>query len=370
VKLPDLGITIGAFSSGPHNDITDVAGVEVGHTTILRGDGRLERGSGPVRTGVTVIMPATRRPWEQPIAAGAHRLNGNGEMTGLAWLDDGGMLATPIATTNTHSVGVVRDALVAYEGQHRADSEIAWSMPVVGETYDGLLSDINGFHVTADHVHEAIDRASSGPVDLGAVGGGTGMICHEFKGGIGSSSRRLPDSLGGWTVGALVQANHGRRDTLRVDGRPVGKHLGTGRIPSPFDTLFDDPPGTGSIIAIVATDAPLLPIQCQRLARRATVGVARTGGATEEASGDLFLCFSTGNLGRYPAGNYVQPGPLTVELATVVNAHLTPLFDAVADAVEEAIVNALLGATTTIGRDGHTAHALTPDDLLAALAAT
>lgn len=370
MKAWNIGIRTGTFHPGRHNDITDVAGVEVGHNTIVHGNGPLERGVGPARTGVTVIMPGSRRPWDQPIPAGAHRLNGNGEMTGLAWLDDGGMLGAPIATTNTHSLGVVRDALVAYEWDHRPDTDIAWSMPVVGETWDGVLSDINGFHVSADHVRQAIDSASSGPIELGAVGGGTGMICHDFKGGIGSASRVLPADLGGWTVGAIVQANHGRRETLRVDGRPVGIHLTIDHIPSPFSTLFDNPPGTGSIIAVIATDAPLLPVQCQRLARRATVGVARTGGATEEASGDLFLCFSVGNIGRYPRANYTNPGPLTIDLQTVVNAHLTPLFDAVADTVEESIINALLNAATTTGSGGLTAHGLTPDHLRAALSTT
>lgn len=362
-----LGIAIGDLPSGPIGDITDVAGVTVGHTTIMTGEGPLRRGIGPVRTGVTVVMPGSSTPWDTPLPAGAHRLNGNGEMTGLAWLDDGGFLATPIAITNTHSVGVVRDALIDYEWDHRDPAALAWSMPVVGETYDGVLNDINGFHVSADHVHQAIDAAGPGPIDQGAVGGGTGMICHEFKGGIGSASRRLPDEAGGFTVGALVQANHGRRASLRVDGYQVGRLLSPDVVPSAYDGLSDELPGMGSIIVIIATDAPLLPVQCQRLARRATIGVARTGGGTDESSGDLFLCFSTGNIGRYPPHDYRDPGPVSVAIDMVVNAHLSALFDAVADSVEEAIVNALLSARTTVGRDGRIAHGLSGDVLLDAL---
>jgi D-aminopeptidase len=362
-----LGLIVGELESGPNGDITDVDGVEVGHTTLASGEGSLVRGVGPVRTGVTVILPGSRTPWETPIPAGGHRLNGNGEMTGMAWLDDGGFLSTPIALTNTHSVGIVRDALIAYEWEHRGDDQLAWSMPVVGETYDGVLSDINGFHVAADHVHQAIANAATGPIDQGAVGGGTGMICHEFKGGIGSASRKLPKEAGGWTVGALVQANHGRRSTLRVGGRPVGQRLSAERVPSAYADLFEDPPGTGSIIVVLATDAPLLPLQCQRVARRATIGLARTGGGTEESSGDLFLCFATGNLGRYPKHEYTDPGPLSIELSMVVNAHLTALFEAAADSVEEAIVNALLAAETTTGRDGRITYGLDSALLLKAM---
>jgi D-aminopeptidase len=369
VRAWELGIRIGSFAPGPNGDITDVAGVEVGHTTIVAGDGPLVRGQGPVRTGVTAIWPGTRLPWLQPVPAGSHRLNGNGEMTGLTSLDDGGLLATPLAITNTHSVGVVRDALVAYEWRDRPDHDLAWSMPVVGETYDGVLSDINGFHVTAAHADAALAAASAAAVPLGAVGGGTGMICHEFKGGIGSASRALPADLGGWTVGALVQANYGRRSTLRVDGVPVGRVLTTEVVPSPFASLLDEPEGLGSIIVVLATDAPLSSLQCQRVARRATVGLARVGGGTDEASGDIFVCFATGNQGREPGPNYADPGPLTVETASVVNAHLSAVFEAAADAVEDAILNALLAAETTTGRDGITAYGLDADLLLATMRA-
>ena len=296
-RLRELGISIGLGTPGPRNAITDVQGVRVGHATIIRGDGALEVGVGPVRTGVTVVRPRPGPAWQEPAFAGSHRLNGNGELTGLAWIREAGMLASEIALTNTHSVGVVRDALAAVERAERG-SDLCWALPVVGETWDGMLNDVDGQHVTAEHLREALADAHGGTVAEGAVGGGTGMICHGFKGGIGTASRVLAAADGGFTVGALVQANHGRRDHLRVDGAPVGRVLGPERVPLPGPL----PQGLGSIIVILATDAPLLPGQCERLAQRATIGVGRAGGGTEDGSGDLFLCFATGNRGLPPDG--------------------------------------------------------------------
>jgi D-aminopeptidase len=287
-------------------------------------------------------------------------------MTGLEWIREAGVLATPVAITNTHSVGIVRDALVRAEIKARTDHEEYWCLPVVAETYDGTLNDINGQHVTADHVFEALDSASSGPVEEGSVGGGTGMICHEFKGGIGTASRRLPQEQGGWTVGSLVQANYGSRSMLRVDGAPVGRVLGTEIIPSPFeDEAETQPAGTGSIIVVLATDAPLLPTQCDRLAVRAGIGLVRTGGGLSDRSGDIFFAFATGNRGIPRAG--LSSPPATIPLQMVTNEYMTPLFRAAAEATEEAILNALLAAGDMTGRDGITARGLTPDLLLGAL---
>ena len=355
----DLGIRFGLGTPGPNNAITDVAGVTVGHTTIIRGDGPLVVGQGPVRTGVTVICPRGSEHQREPVFAGCHRLNGNGELTGLEWVRESGLLTTPVAITNTHSVGVVRDALVA-ESIEGADSR--WSLPVVGETYDGTLNDINGFHVRAEHLHAALVDAHGGAVEEGAVGGGTGMICHEFKGGIGTASRVIAQEAGGWTVGVLVQANYGKRSWLRIDGVRVGEAIPTGEVPSPWDqrtARSAPPPGSGSIIVVVATDAPLLPHQCERLAQRAGLGIARVGGTGGHTSGDLFIAFATGN--RLPAWNGFDddPGGLqTVEVRMVGDIVIDRLFDAVIEATEEAIVNALVAATTVVGRDGITAHAI------------
>jgi len=286
VRARELGIEIGDLPSGPEDAITDVEGVRVGHSTIVRGEGPLVVGEGPVRTGVTVVCPREGLARDEPVFAGSHRFNGNGEMTGLEWIREAGALTTPVAITNTHSVGVVRDALVKAEMKARAGEEGYWSLPVVAETYDGTLNDINGQHVTIEHVREALASASAGPVEEGSVGGGTGMICHEFKGGIGTASRRLSESDGGWTVGALVQANYGRRRMLRVDGVPVGRVLGTKRVPSPYENGEETPPtGTGSIIVILATDAPLLPTQCDRLAKRASIGLGRVGAGSTTGVG-------------------------------------------------------------------------------------
>jgi D-aminopeptidase len=362
-RLRDLGVTIGRMPAGANNAITDVAGVRVGHATIISGEGPLTVGAGPVRTGVTVIVPHEGDIGVEPLFAGYHVLNGNGEMTGLLWVKESGMLTSPIAITNTHSVGVVRDALIAYEVQRTQRLELGWSLPVVAETYDGWLNDINGMHVKPEHVWAALDAAAAGPVDEGCVGGGTGMICHEFKGGIGTSSRVLPESNGGWTVGVLVQANYGARHLLRIDGVPVGELIPCSEVPgfrAERKRLERREPGDGSIIIVVATDAPLLPHQCERLAQRATIGLARVGGIGANSSGDIFLAFATGN--RSLPGAEEK----TAEFAScrmITNDRMTPLFEACAEATEEAILNALCMATTTTGIDGRTMHALPLDAL-------
>jgi D-aminopeptidase len=352
----ELGLIFGSLEPGPLDAITDVEGVRVGSVTLIEGDGPLRRGEGPVRTGVTVIVP---REGFEPLFAGCHRLNGNGELTGLEWIREAGCLTTPIGLTNTHSVGVVRDALVEAEVREYDEGEMFWSLPVVGETWDGTLNDINGFHVKAEHVHEALAGAADGPVPEGGVGSGTGMICHGFKGGLGTASRKA----GAWTVGVLVQANHGSRERLTVGGFPVGRVLGPDVVPLPED----DPAVSGSIIVICATDAPLLPHQCDRLAQRCALGIARTGGAGEHSSGDLVLAFSTVSQG-VPPGEVPVPGePETIPITMLLDAHMDPLFYAAIEATEAAIVNALLAAETMIGRDGITAHALTAERLLDAI---
>jgi D-aminopeptidase len=361
-RARDAGIKIGHLPPGPNGAITDVAGVRVGHSTIVRGEGQLVVGEGPVRTGVTVVSPREGSTRDDPVFAGCHRLNGNGEMTGLEWVRESGVLTTPVAITNTHSVGVVRDALIAAELGARAEEY--WCLPVVAETYDGTLNDINGQHVTADHTREALSDTRGGPVEEGSVGGGTGMICHEFKGGIGTASRRLADEEGGWMVGALVQANYGRRSMLRVGGAPVGRVLTTERVPSPYKEDRSSAE-KGSIIVILATDAPLLPHQCERLAQRASIGLGRMGGGCEDGSGDIFLAFATGNGGIPRAG--LSQLPATIPLQMLPNERMTPLFYAAAEATEEAILNSLLTAGTVTGRDGITAYGLEPDLLLGAL---
>jgi D-aminopeptidase len=338
---------------GPHNAITDVEGVRVGHTTLVHGAGPLVVGTGPIRTGVTVIVPAERPAWRTPLFAGCHRLNGNGELTGLEWVRESGTLTSPIGLTNTHSVGVVRDALVRAQIRDRDPQELYWSTPVVGETWDGLLNDVNGQHVTAEHVDAALEAAAGGRVAEGAVGGGAGMICHGFKGGIGTSSRVVSLPERSHVVGVLVQANHGRRERLRVNGVAVGRYLDAERMPLPVAPAH----GGGSIIVVIATDAPLLPHQCERLAQRAGIGIARLGAGGEHFSGDLFIAFATGN-GDLPAADYGAPAPRAVPVMMLVDAHITALFDAVADATEEAVLNALIAARTTTGRDGITAHGL------------
>jgi D-aminopeptidase len=338
-RARDLGIEIGRLGTGAGNAITDVAGVRVGHTTLVEGD--------DVRTGVTVVVPDGGS-----FFAGAHRLNGNGELTGLEWVRDSGLLTTPIGLTNTHSVGVVRDALIAAADGGRGEER--WSLPVVGETWDGFLNDIDGFHVRPEHVVAAYESASGGAVEEGAVGGGTGMICHGFKGGIGTASRVVQ---GGHVVGVLVQANHGRRLRLRVSGVPVGERIGGDVVPLPAVAAGE---GAGSIIVLVATDAPLLPLQCEHVARRAGYGIARTGGMGERSSGDFALCFATGNAD-------LGAGDAELALRMLNDTRLDNLYEAVIDAVEESILNALLAAQTMTGRGGRTVHALPHDRLLEAL---
>ena len=350
MRARELGILIGRLSPGPTDAITDVAGVRVGQTTIVRGD--------DVRTGVTVVVPHEGDPGRDSVFAGCHRLNGNGEVTGLEWLRESGMLTTPIGITNTHSVGVVRDAIVS-----AGPPEVGrWSLPVVGETYDGFLNDINGQHVRAEDVHEALGSAAGGTVAEGCVGGGTGMICHGFKGGTGTSSRVVHEEHGGFTVGVLVQANHGRRPRLRVNGVPVGERIGAEIVPLPTDGGGD---GAGSIIVVVATDAPLLPGQCDRVAQRAMLGVGRTGGMGEHSSGDFAVCFATGNRGL--SAEKGERRQLTYDVTMLSHAELDALFEAVIDATEEAILNALLAAETTTGRAGNVVHALPAELLVAAL---
>jgi D-aminopeptidase len=333
MRARDLAIAIGDGTPGPKNAITDVEGVRVGHATLIDGES--------VRTGVTVVVPP-----ETPLFAGCHRLNGNGELTGLEWVRESGFLTTPIGITNTFSVGIVRDAIAA-----AAADEDAWSLPVVGETFDGFLNDIRGQHVTAEHVHGAFRSASGDAVEEGSVGGGTGMICHGFKAGIGTASRIVGD----YVVAVLVQANYGRRDRFRVNGVPVGELVGA-RIPEPVRGEE-----TGSIIGVVATDAPLLPHQCDRLAQRTGLGVGRMGGTAAHSSGDLFFAFATGNRG-------LAPGEGEVSLRMLSDDWISPFYDAVIESTEEAILNSLLASQTMTGRNGNTVSALDPDLLLEALA--
>lgn len=358
MRARQLGITLGLGTPGELNAITDVPGVRVGHTTL-----KAEIDGKQVRTGVTLIQPRAGEARHQPCFAGYHVLNGNGDATGLEWISEAGLLTTPMAITNTHSIGIVRDTLIALERERLADPAVYWCMPVVMETYDGLLNDIWGQHVQPEHVRQALENAESGPVQEGSVGGGTGMICHEFKGGIGTASRRLPAEQGGWTVGVLVQANHGKRQELRVDGYPVGRHLMD--IASPF--AEQGAPGMGSIVVIIATDAPLLPHQCQRLAQRASIGIARTGGGTEDSSGDLFLAFATGNQDLPPADYGRRDLPLQTALHMVNNDHISPLFSAAAEAVEEAIINAILAGENMSTQEGVRVPGLTGETLFEAL---
>jgi len=359
VRARDLGVPFDG-KPGPLDAITDVAGVEVGGTTLISGSGPLKVGVGPIRTGVTVVLPRGKAG-KEPVYAGWFSLNGNGEMTGTTWVEESGFLEGPLAITNTHSVGAVRDSIIAW-GLKNGAFQQPWSLPVVAETYDGFLNDINGFHVQPEHVYSALDGAHGGPVTEGNYGGGTGMVCYGFKGGTGTASRRLADDAGGYTVGVLVQCNCGRRQQLTVAGVPVGREIPEG-VPyaNVAKPLGDEVTGdVGSIIIVVATDAPLLPHQLKRLARRATMGLARTGSTSGNGSGDIFIAFSTANLGADKL-----PGPNPVQ--TVVNDRISPLFTATVEATEEAILNAMVGATTMTGVDGHTVEALPHDKLQQAL---
>jgi L-aminopeptidase/D-esterase-like protein len=349
---------------GPLNALTDVKGVEVGHTTLISGNGKLEVGKGPVRTGVTAILPRGKES-KDPTFAGWFSLNGNGEMTGTTWVEESGFLEGPVMITNTHSVGIVRDAAIAWRVKRGAPDESGywWSLPVVAETYDGFLNDVNGFHVKQEHVFHALDAAASGPVPEGNVGGGTGMICYEFKGGIGTSSRKLEDRFGGYTLGVLVQCNCGGRSQLCIAGVPVGKEIPLtspiwgSALGSTEARLMSRPGGSaerGSIIIVVATDAPLLPHQLKRLARRASLGLARTGSISDNGSGDIFIAFSTAN------PRAASPSGIR-QLNMVPNDEMDPLFEATVQATEEAIVNALAAAETMTGVDSHTVMALPHD---------
>ncbi len=356
MRARDLGIRFDG-EPGPLNAITDVAGVEVGHATLLSGDGPLQVGIGPVRTGVTAIHPRGKSS-TIPVFAGWFSLNGNGEMTGAAWIEESGMLDGPVVITNTHSVGVARDAVVGW--QIRQDPHHpAWLLPVVAETYDGFLNDIDGFHVKAEHVLAALDGARGGPVAEGNVGGGTGMVCYGFKGGIGTSSRHVTVGSQSYFVGALVQANMGASHQLRIDGVPVGREVASGlplgkpdQSAQELDPRFEK---EGSIIAVIATEAPLLPHQLKRIARRAAMGLARTGSTASNSSGDLFLAFSTAN-----AALADRP---VAQVAALANADCDPLFEAAVEATEEAIVNSLVAAKTMTGIDGHRVTALPHDRL-------
>jgi D-aminopeptidase len=381
MRARDHGIILGRMPPGPFNAITDVPGVRVGHTTLIRGDGPRVVGQGPVRSGVTVVVPHDGDVFVEPLFAGCHRLNGNGELTGLEWVREAGFLTSPIAITNTHSVGAVHEALVALAVRSRDLHADLWSLPVVGETYDGVLNDINGFHVRAAHVEAALAGASEGPVVEGSVGGGTGMICHEFKGGIGTASRVVAAAAGGFTVGALVQANYGSRELLRIDGVPVGEAIPVSEVPSPWDAaeaLARErsgglrgalPPGSGSIIVVLATNAPLLPHQCERLAQRAGLGIARLGGIASTGSGDLFIAFATGNRGLPGPEPLARPATAPVQAVRMLDdSWINPLFQAAVEAVEEAIVNALLTAGTMTGADGITAYSLEGDRVVEIMA--
>jgi D-aminopeptidase len=337
-RARDLGVPFDG-TPGTNNAITDVAGVEVGHTTLISGEGKLQVGKGPVRTGVTAILPRGKNS-NDDVFAGWFTLNGNGEMTGTTWVDDSGFLDGPVMITNTHSVGVVRDAVIAWKVKHgAADSEgYWWSLPVVAETWDGWLNDINGFHVKPEDAWHALDSAHSGPVEEGSVGGGTGMICNEFKGGIGTSSRVVDTKDGRYTLGVLVQCNYGLRSQLRIAGVPVGKEIP------------DSPPfgnDVGSIIVVVATDAPLIPTQLKRIAKKVSLGLGREGSYSGDESGDIFIAFSTANPNA-ASSKGVRP------ISMLPNEDLDPLFLATVQTTEEAVVNAMVAADTMTGIDNHT----------------
>jgi D-aminopeptidase len=343
-RIRDLGIRIGDLPTGPYNAITDVPGVLVGQVTLI------EDQPAAVRTGVTVILPRQEIGNDYAFA-GFHRFNGCGEMTGIQWLEETGLLSSAIGLTNTRDVGMLRDALSVFSFTHGDFGP--FFLPVATETYDGWLNDMSVPSLTPEHVFQAMRSARGGPVDEGNVGGGTGMVCYEFKGGIGTSSRVVETKNGSYTVGALVQANHGDRDQLRVDGVPVGRMLGYERVPNPWQ----EPPGASSIVIVIGTDAPLLSDQCRRLAQRATVGLARTGGLGLNTSGDLFLAFSTAHHIPAQADDLIPLAPM------FPNRAIDLFFGAVADAVEEAILNALAAAETMTGARGHTVYALPLEDL-------
>jgi L-aminopeptidase/D-esterase-like protein len=352
VRARDAGIPFEG-TPGKFNSITDVAGVEVGYTTLINGEGALKVGDGPVRTGVTAILPRGHESLNDPVYAGFFSLNGNGEMTGTAWVEESGFLEGPIVITNTHSVGVARDAVIAWRVKHGAADKTGywWSLPIVAETWDGWLNDINGFHVKPEDVAHALDTAHGGAIEEGSVGGGTGMICYEFKGGNGTASRKIDIRVSksapprSFVVGVFLQANFGRRPQLTIAGVPVGREI-------PGEVYKEE---SGSCIAVVATDAPLLPNQLKRLARRVSLGLARTGTISGNGSGDLFVAFSTAN------PNVANPDQLTHDVQTIPNDLMDPLFSGVVQATEEAVLNALIDNHSMTGRDSHRVEALPHD---------
>jgi D-aminopeptidase len=346
LRARDLGIPFDG-NPGPFNAITDVGGVEVGYRTLISGNTKARDGAGVIRTGVTAILP--RGKASKALAfAGWFALNGNGEMTGTTWVEESGFLEGPVLITNTHSAGVVRDAVIEWQVKN-AKLFQPFSLPVVAETYDGYLNDINGFHITKEHVFAALESAQSGPIAEGNVGGGAGMICYEFKGGTGTSSRELSEKEGSYLVGALVQANHGRRHQLQIAGVPVGKEITEN---APFSKGVDCDDEHGSIIIAIATNAPLLPHQLKRVAKRAALGVARTGGIAGNGSGDIFIAFSTAN------SEAAQPAGKTNKVQMVPNDKLNPLFEATIRTTEEAIINAMVAAETLAGIKGHKVYAI------------
>lgn len=359
MKARELGIPFDG-NSGKLNAITDVEGVLVGHNTIIEGDGELIVGKGPIRTGVTGIFPCGKNL--DNVFAGYFSYNGNGEMTGTAWIEEVGLLQGPVCITNTHSVGIVRDAVIEWaRNKGLISKEKTWMLPVVAETYDGMLNDINGFHVKKEHVFEVLDSAKSGSVEEGNVGGGTGMICHLFKGGIGTSSRVLDENKGGYTIGALVQTNYGLREHLTISGVPVGKELKSKFTPKSYKDAkkTSSESENGSIIVIIATDAPLLPYQLKRIAKRVPAGLARVGGYGGHTSGDIFLAFSTENKNNKES----QVDKKTITLQSLKDQYISHLFKATAEVTEEAIINALINAETMEGINGNTVYAL-PHDVL------
>ena len=355
-RARDLGIPFEGGVTGPLNAITDVKGVEVGYTTLISGDGKLVVGRGPVRTGVTAVFPKGKE-FRGRVFAAWHTLNGNGEMTGTTWVEESGSLGTPVLITNTHSVGIVRDAVIEWNAKRGSGEGYSgdFSLPLVTETWDGFLNDINGFHVKKEHVFQALDGAKAGPVAEGNVGGGTGMVAHGFKGGTGTSSRKLSAPDGGYTVGVLVQANYGRRDLLRIAGAPVGKEF-----PDLTPERAKAADGEGSIIVVIATDAPLLPHQLKRIARRVSLAIGIMGGRGEDSSGDIFIAFSSAN-------PEVSKQSGVAQLTMLPNEEINPLFRATVDATEEAIVNAMVAAETMKGINGNTVHAIPHERLRSVL---
>jgi D-aminopeptidase len=359
---------------GPFNAITDVPGVSVGTTTLIEGDGDLRVGAGPVRTGVTAILPRGRDGVGDPCSAGWYSLNGNGELTGTTWIEESGSLTMPVVLSNTHAIGACHTGVVAWINEVRPELASQWLLPVCGETWDGYLNDINGAHVRPEHVRAALDAATDGAVSEGSVGGGTGMNCYAFKGGNGTSSRLVPYGDTTYTVGAFVQANFGAREELVVCGTPLGRELGAD---NPMETTdwFETDLGTrpvragaGSVIVVVATDAPLLPHQCKALARRVPLGLARTGTAGSHFSGDIFLAFSTAPADGLRSA-MSPPSTGLAQVSFVPWGGLDPLYTALVEAVEEAVLNALVVNVDMVGRDGHRSPALPHDELRTRFAA-